>query len=235
MPTAAALTVVFVGNSITGSIPPGGSTTPGQQACTLLSTRLGMTVNFQLAPWHGLTPGVSGAGAQTTDDLPSDPRGTGNYAAATALAAGTPPLYHVMIGTNDARYTSNSAATFGANLGAICSSITGLVSTGAKVILSYDPAFDTSVGGYNTAGNLALLASYQAKYDALVDNATIFAGDKTAYGTFLANLSWLYDGTHPDNTNGVPTLASAWATALAPIICRYVAWSPPAPVAWPFA
>lgn len=220
-----------MGNSMTGSVQPSvGTTTPGVQACALLATRLGITVNAQVAPWHGLFGGDPTTGAQTTDDLPSDPRGTGNYTAALALAAGVPNFYHLMLGTNDARYTSNSAALFGSNLGTITSALAG---TGAKVILSYDPAFDTSVGGFNTSGNLALLASYQAQIDSLVDNTNIFAGDKQAYSYFLANLGELYDGTHLSAAAGVPHLAAFWATAFAPILARYIAYTPPPPPSLP--
>jgi lysophospholipase L1-like esterase len=221
--SAAPLTIVFLGNSITGSIPPGGTTTPGQQACALLTTRLGATINAALAPWNGDL-----GGAQTTDDLPGDD--TGNFAAALALAAGSPPFYHVMLGSNDARYTLNSTTLFHSNLQTIC---TALVATGAKVILSYDPWFNAPSGGSATA--LGLLQGYEPFIDALVDGVTTFAGDKSIWATYMANPGWLYDGIHPDAANGVPALASAWAAAIAPILAPFLVWTPPVPTAWPFA
>lgn len=156
------------------------------------------------------------SGSTTADWLPSAANwsqspisGASNiYAYATTafasgLAGATVKIVTIMLGTNDAA-NGVAAATYGANLRALCNA---LVALGYRVMLHYPP--------YRTSGASAdLLVSYQGQIDAIVDNVGIFQGDQDAFALTLNNPSGLLsDGIHP-SSSGKALYGKLWADAI---------------------
>lgn len=204
-----ALTLGFIGDSITADTPSGGisggNTPPQGTALTLSRGALTVGSNNQ---GHG--------GARTSDWLIGSGTGYLTTAMAAFAAAGV-RLVHVMLGTNDCSVANAvSAATYGANLAAMCASLVG---NGYTVLLSYPPyIIPGSQSGAFDATSDTRLAAYQAQINNLVNGQTILQGDTRSYLYFLAHQSELgspSDGVHP-NVTGCLSLETLWAAALGP-------------------
>jgi lysophospholipase L1-like esterase len=205
--TVTALSIGFIGDSITADTPSGGvsgGNTPPQGTAINLSLG-GLTVT-SLNQGHG--------GAKSADWLIGS--GTGYLTTAmAAFATAGARLVHVMLGTNDSSVAAAvSAATYGANLAAMCAT---LVSNGYTVVLSYPPyVIPGSQSGAFDATSDTRLVAYQAQINSLVNGQTILQGDTSCYLFFQANQGQLgspSDGVHP-NVTGCLSLETLWAAAL---------------------
>jgi len=137
--------------------------------------------------------------------------GSGNLTSAKAVfASNGVTLVIVMIGTNDARLDiSRSAANYLTNMQSMVTSLTG---SGYTVMLNYSPAITPNQSANWSEAALALIQSYQAQIDSLVNGTTVLAGDKLAFQYFGTQPSLLSDGVHPVGT-GMDDLGRFWAAA----------------------
>jgi lysophospholipase L1-like esterase len=131
--------------------------------------------------------------------------------ATSSAASGVTDIYiHVMLGTNDAG-ASTTAATYGANLAAVCAN---LVAAGYKVILSYPPWANAN----SSAAVNDRLLDYQARVDALVDGVTVFRGDTDVYSAFADNPTNLTTNDVHPTAAGRLTLQKLWSDAITNVL-----------------
>lgn len=198
-PSAPPLVLGFIGDSITGG-DDASDTAHGMVAVCgvdLSAARGGSSVTV-------VNAAVSGTASH--DWIPS----FGHYYsdAVTAFVAAGVQIVHIMLGTNDAN-TANidffgggstgaagAAGYYNTNLG---QTVSGLMTAGYKVVVSYPPYIDyTNPGsGAWSAESDLFLQAVQPYIDAMVDNVNVFQGDKTAYTYFQAHPSLLVLGPHP--------------------------------------
>lgn len=199
---AAALSLGFIGDSITAGYLLSGGQDPATQVGVILRKVYNVrdvTITNRGVPGSKSSEWLSG----------------GSYLgpAKTAFASAGVTHVHIMLGANDAAAVNLvSAATFGSNLSAICSNLTA---AGYTVLLSY-PTYIPAGANTNatTAAGVELARQYQAQIDALIDGTTVLRGDTLAWQYFANNLSeYLSDKTHPTATGAI-SLANMWARAI---------------------
>ena len=204
--TTTTVNVGFIGDSITGTVPTGGSQSPAQATASDLSVG-GLTVTSATQFADGST---------TADWLPG--AGTGYLTTAKAAFASVGVrIIHIMLGTNDSEPAHGpvSAATYFSNMQSICQN---LVSAGYLVVVSYPPYVvpGSASGAYTSASDTAL-QGYQQQINNLVNGRTILQGDTQAFNFFLDNQSDLVDGIHPTPA-GVTVFGTLWSQALSLIV-----------------
>lgn len=200
----AALVLGFIGDSITlGHGLSAGQDPPSQ---------LGPDLAARFGPRSVTISNQAVTGTTTTDWIST---GANLPGARTAMVSAGVTHCHIMLGTNDI-LSSNlaSAATYKSNLQNI---IAYLSAASIKVIISY-PIFLDLTGSFGatsfTSTGLNLAVAYQAQIDSLVDNVTVFAGDKLGWQYFADNRSQFQDGVHPTATGAVE-LSRLWGPPVA--------------------
>ncbi|OJW76300.1 GDSL-type esterase/lipase family protein [Spirosoma sp. 48-14] len=191
----------FIGNSIT----QGYQLSSGQEPPTALKR--------MLSSWAGTYREVVIVNAAIFGSTSSQwVPGQANYTNALAAfqAAGVDDVF-IMLATNDAP-NSISLSTSTSNMTSI---VNGLVGSGYKVFLNYDPYPND---GRSTT-NQNLIVSFDAMLDTLCNGTTVIQGDKGAYTIFqqnvqaysngTANSYYQGDGLHP-NGFGAEILANLW-------------------------
>lgn len=121
----------------------------------------------------------------------------------------------IMLGANDSRVSvATSANQYSTNISGTISALLAGVTGILGVFVSYTPYIvpGSGSGDFNAASD-TLIQAYQAKLDALVNNSTIFAGDKLAYSYFQSNQSLLRDGVHPTQAGANYLGGTLWKDA----------------------
>jgi hypothetical protein len=209
------LQLLFIGDSITSSSY---NTVPKTQARIRAIKRI-----FQVP--NPVNAAVSGT---RSNDWVGGSTNLNNAKASAVSAFGSPspsnPIWvSVMLGVNDARTSppGNSPATYKSNMQSM---VNDLVGAGYKVILHAPPMIRVPQGasnGADTEAGMANLQGYTAQLDSLVDNVTVFAGDRqatiyfsTAWSEFVADDvgGGIYTYVHP-NATGEDTYAALWSRA----------------------
>ena len=207
------VSVGFIGDSNDQYIPADGSQSAPQSTIAVLSAL------YSPRPVIISNP-VAGAGTRTSDWL----SGSANLIAAKSAFA-TAGVRYVMVdlgGTNDSN-GNIAASVYRSNLS---STLSDLTSAGYICVVNYAPYVAPGAVPFNnssvtwTSAQVALVASYEAQQDSLVNGTTVLAGDKTAFAYFRANQSQLRDGVH-FNGAGVNSISilrgRAFYSALNPV------------------
>jgi hypothetical protein len=229
--TNPALSLLFVGDSLTGNSETWTDTTQGGSvaANTTLAKEVA-NVAGQILDRRVYSTNYGQAGAKTADWRTDAAGGAGNYfnsalaayATTNTNAGYTGPLYAlILLGVNDA-INSVSAATYQANLINICNGLLGQTSPITPVLVTPTWVSDHTPAGnaVNAAGQKLLLVDYPATFAAVVAGApgTKILTLAAIQSLLAANAAaWLVDGTHPA-AEGVHQMGAAIARGMGNLI-----------------
>jgi hypothetical protein len=141
-------------------------------------------------------------------------------------------IFSCMLGTNDANLLSGaglSTATFQANylvvINKIKTSMAASYPTQAfAILLHYPPSavpFPASGSVQRTEAQHGVMQGYQAAVNALVDNVTVFQGDRDAFGFFLNRPDLIgVDNLHPNPATGGLALKKLHTDAISTYLYR---------------
>jgi hypothetical protein len=229
--TNPALSLLFVGDSLTGNSETWTDTTQGGSvgANTTLAKEIANVVG-QILDRRVYSTNYGQAGAKTADWRTDAAGGAGNYfnsalaayATTNTNAGYTGPLYAlILLGVNDA-INSVSAATYQANLINICNGLLGQTSPITPVLITPTWVSDHTPAGnaVNAAGQKLLLVDYPATFAAVQAGApgTKILTLAAIQSLLAANAAaWLVDGTHPA-AEGVHQMGAAIARGMGNLI-----------------
>ena len=179
------------------------------------NSNFGYICGIEVSRVNGLSVSNFGlSGSKTIDWLLAGV--TADYMAPIAqLKAWAPDLVTVMLGTNDHRSGSVSAATYKTNLTTL---VADLKATGIEVVLITPPP--------NDAGSSAIAPYLDALYDVALtqDVPVLDVHDRWRSYSSTAALGLMSEGTHP-NAAGYDDLATAVLAAIVPGRPAQVAWA----------